>query len=114
MDYIFIIHLIIIYNNIPRCRYSSNLYLFSLVIDGYFFAMFNGLIIPIFLATFAFLIHRNVQQNQRRTVPKRNININRSIAVVVTTQSLSLNLYNFHLIIILLIQLIVTIFLNIP
>ena len=111
---IFSLHLLKTFNNIPTCSYAPNFYIFYLLIDGYFFAMFNGLIVPIFLASFGFLIHRNVQQSRRRTAPVRNTNTTRSVIGVVTSPNLALNRYNLHLITILLVQSSLTIFLNIP
>jgi hypothetical protein len=100
--------------NSYQCTNAPNIYMFYLIIDGYFFAMFNGLIVPIFLASFGFLIYRNVQQSRRRTAPTRSTNINRPAGVAVRVPNLPLNRYNLHLITILLVQSILTIFLNIP
>jgi hypothetical protein len=118
---LFSLHLFIIFNDIQstltnsyQCTYAPHFYMFALLIDGYFFAMFNGLIVPIFLASFGLLIHRNVQQSRRRTAPMRRTNMNRTAAIVVAAPNLTLNRYNLHLITILLVQSTLTIFLNIP
>jgi hypothetical protein len=114
-------HLLVLFYILPytptnsyQCTYSPSLYKFYLVVDGYFFAMFNGIIVTLFLAIFGFLIHRNVQQSRRRTGPMRNTNINRMIAEVAPVRILTLNRCNLHLITMLLVQSSLTIFLNIP
>jgi hypothetical protein len=118
---LFSLHFFVTFDIIPstpsnsyQCTYAPNLYIFYLLIDGYFFALFNGLIVPILLASFGVLIHRNVQQSRRRTAPIRNANINRTAGTVVAAPNLPLNRYNLHLITILFVQSIVTICLNIP
>ncbi len=118
---LFSLHLFVTFDIIPsistnsyQCTNAPNIYMFYLLIDGYFFAMFNGLIVPIFLASFGFLIHRNVQQSRRRTAPIRNTNINKTATMVVAAPNLTLNRYNLHLITILFVQSSLTIFLNIP
>jgi hypothetical protein len=118
---LFSLHMFVTFDIIPststnsyQCTNSPNIYMFYLLVDGYFFAMFNGLIVPIFLASFGILIHRNVRQSRRRTAPIRNANINRTTTMVVPVPNLPLNRYNLHLITILLAQSSLTIFLNIP
>jgi len=111
-------HILILFYILPytpistyQCTYIRNLYIFYLIIDGYFFALFNGMIIPILLAIFGLLIYRNVEQSRRRTVPIRNTSINR---IIISGSNPNLNRYNLHLITMLLVQSSLTIFLNIP
>ncbi|CAF4174050.1 unnamed protein product, partial [Rotaria sordida] len=78
-------HVLILFDIMPitvtnpkGCGVPTNLYIFALIIDGYFFAIFNGIIVPLFLAIFGYLIYSNIQQNRRRVVPVRNANMNRT------------------------------------
>ncbi|UJR16928.1 hypothetical protein I4U23_003826 [Adineta vaga] len=101
-------HTLILFD-IPRnqCRSSSDWFLFILIIDGYFFSMFNGAIVPIFLSIFGFLIYRNVRLSRQRVAPIANTNSNRP---TVTTHGLHLNRQNLHLITMLLVQSSLTVF----
>ncbi|UJR19174.1 hypothetical protein I4U23_022304 [Adineta vaga] len=87
-----------------QCQTPSYAAMFVLIFHGYFFALFNGAIVPLFLSIFGFLIYRNVRLSRRRRIsPTMNINNNPNI-----------NRQNLHLIIMLLVQASLTVILNIP
>ena len=70
-----------------------------IIIDGFFYSLFNGLINPCFLILFGLLIYRNVRHFHRRIHPNANQIILRD---------------NQHLIRMVLFQIILTIFLQFP
>jgi len=102
---IFSLHIPISYNHIQstptssiKCSPQLNLANIFIFLDGYFFAIFNWVIVPLFLTIFGLLIFRNIKFIHRRTYP----------------QQLSTNRYNQHLITMLLFQVSLTVILNIP
>lgn len=111
--HLFFVYYIIFY--IPtksyQCIRAPYLYGLHLIVDGYIFSMFNGLIVPIILAIFSFLIYRNVRQSRTRVVPMQNSNTNRGTVAVLNP---TLNRYNLHLTIMLMTQSSLTMVLNIP
>ena len=114
---VFSFHVIVLYDvmidpstKTNQCRSPPDLFIFILIVDGYFFSMFNGLIVPLFLSIFGFFIYRNVQLSRRRTAPTPNVNR----TGVTTTRIGHLNRQNLHLITMLLVQSSLTVFLNIP
>ncbi len=73
---LFSLHIPISYNRIRitptssiQCNPQLNVATVFIVIDGYFFALFNGIIVPILLILFGLLIFRNVKLLHRRTRP---------------------------------------------
>ncbi|CAF2976216.1 unnamed protein product [Rotaria sp. Silwood2] len=115
---VFSIHITFLFDILPPtpaksdpCRSPSNVFQLSLIIDGYFFSMYNGAIVPLLLLIFGLLIHRNVRLSRRRIAATSNITSNRTI---IATRNPNLNRHNLHLITMLLIQSIVTVILNIP
>jgi hypothetical protein len=100
---LFSLHIPISYNLIRlksvQCSPPSNVATIFVIIDGYFFALFNGLIVPFILMIFGLLIFRNVQLIHRRIIPQINRHLTRT---------------NQHLITMLLFQVILTIILHIP
>ncbi|CAF1555601.1 unnamed protein product, partial [Adineta ricciae] len=86
-----------------ECKTPSYAAVFVLIFQGYYFALFNGAIVPLCLSIFGFLIYRNVRLSRQRTAPLSNINNNPN-----------LNRQNLHLIIMVLVQSCLTVILNIP
>ncbi|CAF0976946.1 unnamed protein product [Rotaria sp. Silwood1] len=106
---IFSLHIIISYNRIQitptssiRCTPQLNLAGVFIFLDGFFYSIFNGIIVPLLLIIFGLLIFRNVKFISHRTYP----------------QQLSINSFshrsNQHLITMLLFQVSITVILNIP
>ncbi|CAF1320165.1 unnamed protein product [Rotaria sordida] len=106
---LFSLHIIISYNRIQinptssvRCTVQLNLVDIFIFLDGFFYAIFNGIIVPFVLIIFGLLIFRNVKFISYRIYP----------------QQLSNNLLSYrsnkHLIRMLLFQVSVTILLYIP
>ena len=56
--------------NSTQCSPQLNVATVFIIIDGFFFALFNGIIVPSFLIIFGLLILRNVQLIHRRTIPQ--------------------------------------------
>ncbi len=115
---LFSLHMIILYQIVPytptqpdQCQTPPDASMFVLIVDGYFFSLFNGAIVPLFLSIFGFSIYRNVRLSRRRIAPIRNINNNRT---VVAARNPNLNRQNLHLITMLLVQASLTVILNIP
>ncbi|CAF3525882.1 unnamed protein product, partial [Rotaria sp. Silwood2] len=102
-------HILISYNRIKitptssiRCTPQLNLAGIFIFLDGFFYAIFNGIIVPLFLIIFGLLIFRNIRFISHRTYPQQ-LSIN----------SLS-HRSNQHLMKMLLFQVSVTVILNIP
>lgn len=117
---LFSLHIPIEYKSIRRtptsslqCSSELNVPTFFIIVDGFFFALFNGAIIPLFISIFGFLIHHNVRMSRRRTAPQNNTS-DRRIATILNTRTIALNQFNQHLIVILLVQVILTVIFNIP
>jgi hypothetical protein len=102
------------------CTPPENVYTFFVIIDGFFFALFNGAIAPFFLTLFGILIIRHVRQTRHRTaavVPVVPIPPVGSGSVPGTTNRSSviqISRTNHHLITMLLVQVCLTVFLNLP
>jgi len=106
---IFSLHIPISYNRIRitptssiNCTPQLNLAAIFIFLDGFFYAIFNWVIVPLFLIIFGLLIFRNINFIHQRTYPQPlaiNIPANRN---------------NQHLITMLLFQVSVTVILNIP
>jgi hypothetical protein len=114
----FSLHMIILYDVVSytpaqpaQCQTPPHASMFVLIVDGYFFSMFNGAIVPLFLSIFGSLIYRNVRLSRKRTAPIPNTN---SSGTVVTARNPNLNRQNLHLITMLLVQASLTVILNIP
>ncbi len=104
---LFSLHILIGYNRIQltptssfQCNPPLNLVTVFVAIDGYFFALFNGIIVPILLIIFGLLIFRNVRILHRRIHPQSALSHHQR--------------HQHHLIIILFFQVSLTIILYIP
>jgi hypothetical protein len=96
-----------------QCSSQLNVPTFFIIVDGFFFALFNGAIIPLFLSIFGFLIYHNVRMSRRRTGAQNNATGNRT-AITLNTRTIALNQMNQHLIVMLLVQVSLTVIFNIP
>ncbi|CAF1206051.1 unnamed protein product [Adineta steineri] len=76
------------------------------IIDGFFFSLFNGVIVPFLLSLFGLLIFLNIRISRRR-VHNQAENIIHQTSVVVSRQ-------NTHMITMLLVQVSLTVLLNAP
>ncbi|UJR32957.1 hypothetical protein I4U23_020420 [Adineta vaga] len=114
----FALHIPIDYNliqlsqtNNTQCTPSLNNVQLFVIIDGYFFALYNGIITPFFLVVFGLLILRNIKLIHRRTNPQLAstmiLEVNHQINIRLTRG-------NQHLITMLLVQVSLTVLLNIP
>jgi hypothetical protein len=93
-----------------QCNPNLNIAAVFIVIDGYFFALYNGIIVPFFLIIFGLLIFRNVKLIHQRILPPPT-----STASTVNHQeNIRLPRGSGHLIRMLLFQVSLTIFLHIP
>ncbi len=96
----FSLHIPISYNRIRftptspiQCNPQPNIATVFVVIDGYFFALFNGIIVPILLILFGLLIFRNIKLLHRRTHPYPTPNHNHLITILFFQVSLTIILY---------------------
>lgn len=100
---LFSLHIPISYDLIKttkiQCEPQSNVLTVFVILDGYFFALFLGVIVPFILIIIGLLIIRNVKLIRHRTVPETNLHLTRT---------------NQHLIRMLLFQICLTIILYIP
>lgn len=67
-----------------QCNPRINIAAIIIIIDGYFFALFNGIINPFFLIIFGLLIFRNVKYLHRRISPT-NIGLTRENHYLIKT-----------------------------
>ncbi|UJR20308.1 hypothetical protein I4U23_023439 [Adineta vaga] len=96
--------------NASRCTVQTSLAAVFIAIDGYFYSLFNGAIVPFLLLVFGIMIIYNVRKSRRRVavqVEGRNNNSRIEIGTVRSRQ-------NSHMIKMLLVQVLLTIILNIP
>jgi hypothetical protein len=100
------------------CTPTKDIYTFFVIVDGFFFALFNGAIVPFFLAFFGILIFRHVRQTQYRAVavgPVVPITGPSSVPGTTNRDSITvISRANRHLITMLLVQVLLTVFLNLP
>ncbi|UJR17027.1 hypothetical protein I4U23_003925 [Adineta vaga] len=101
------------------CSPPREIYTFFLIVDGFFFALFNGAVIPFFLALFGIFIIRHVRQTQCRAavapIVARAPTEPGSLCMVTNGSSVpTISRANRHLIIMLLLQVCLTILLNFP
>ena len=96
------------------CTPAENVYAFFVIIDGFFFALFNGAIIPFFLTVFGIFIIRHVRHTKHRTVPKPPTRPGNVPATTSRGSVVPINRANHHLIIMLLVQVCLIVFLNLP
>ncbi|CAF0773953.1 unnamed protein product [Adineta ricciae] len=88
-----------------------------LVIDGFFFALYNGAVVPFFLCTFGLLICYNMKRSRGRVAAQQTTRSNRTtVDPIPSTNQVRLvpTRNNFHMLTMLLMQVTVTIFLNVP
>jgi hypothetical protein len=96
------------------CTPAKDVYTFFVIVDGFFFALFNGAIVPFFLALFGILIILNVRQTRRRAAPRPPTEPCSSLATVTGIPVILISRLNRHLISMLLVQVCLTVFLNLP
>ena len=108
---VFSLHIPISYNRFQqtptspiKCTPPAHVIAVFIFINGYFFALFNGLISPILLILFGLIIFRNVQLFHRRILPQ----------LLPAAPNSTLTQTNRHLIRMLFFQVSLTIFLYIP
>ncbi|CAF1575308.1 unnamed protein product [Didymodactylos carnosus] len=102
-----------------QCTIQQNVSTFFVIIDGYFFALLNGAIIPFFLALFGLLIIRNIRHSRHRATAPQRTSINtgtggRSTGTSTLSTTRPISRANQHLITMLLVQVSLTICLNLP
>ncbi|CAF0855866.1 unnamed protein product [Adineta ricciae] len=103
------------------CTPDRSVYTFFVIVDGFFFALFNGAIVPFFLALFGILIILHVRQSQKRAivapaVARQTVDLG-SLSATGTTNGNPVRVIsraNHSLIIMLLFQVSLTILLNLP
>ena len=103
--------------NYIRCTVQPSLVPTFIIIDGFFFALYNGAIVPFFLCIFGLLICRNMRLSRRRVYPQPNPASNRiTNSTLPSTESarIQINPRQNHLILMMLIQVLLTTLLNIP
>ncbi|CAF1206034.1 unnamed protein product [Adineta steineri] len=106
---LFGIHIPIAYDYSPEkneCTVETNSATTFIIIDGFFFSLFNGVIVPFLLSLFGLLIFLNIKISRRR-VHSQPENNHHPTSVVVSRQ-------NTHMITMLLVQVSLTILLNTP
>lgn len=111
-------HILILYDSIPYgrskaddCRFPLELRTFILIVDGYVFCIYNGIVVPVFLCMFGLLIYVNVKRSRRRLIPAPHTDSSRTGAV---GSNPKLNRQNVHLIVMVLVQSSLTVILNVP
>ncbi|CAF1405792.1 unnamed protein product [Rotaria sp. Silwood1] len=121
---LFSLHIPIGYNrirdpltNITRCSVEIGSPTTYIIIDGFFFSLYKGAITPFFLCIFGLLIYYNMKRSRSRILPQTNSRSNRitagqisSITPIIIVQ----NRRNSHMLTMLLVQVLLTIILNIP
>lgn len=121
---LFSLHVPIAYNliedpltNITRCLVQIGSSTTFIIIDGFFFSLYKGAIVPLFLFIFAILIYYNMKRSRQRVIPHGNIRNNRTTTVQISSIIPIINFQNrknFHMLKMLLVQVILTIIFNIP
>ena len=102
------------------CSPPLEVYTFFVIVDGYFFALFNGIIVPFLLAVFGVLIIFHVRQTQRRRAvvvpiaPAPPVGQNSSPTTKSKAPMTSIDREKRHLITMLLMQVFVTIGTTLP
>ncbi|CAF3634898.1 unnamed protein product [Rotaria sp. Silwood1] len=114
---LFGLHILIAYDrirditiNTDRCTLQTSSATVFIVIDGFFFALFNGAIIPFILSIFGLLIFYNIKVSRQRVhfqSYRGNNNILNRTRAIVSRQ-------NSHMIIMLLVQVLLTVIFNTP
>ncbi|CAF1647378.1 unnamed protein product [Adineta ricciae] len=85
-----------------------------LVIDGFLFSLFNGLIIPFISCIFGLLIYFNMKKSWARILPQQNTEITATITASAHRTRIVPNRRSSHMLFMLLVQVLATFFLNIP
>ena len=93
---LFSLHIPIYYKSIRQtptspmqCSSQLEVPTFFIIVDGFFYALFNGAIIPLFLSIFGFLIYHNVKMSRRRTASQQ---------ITINIRTITLNRFNLHFI----------------
>lgn len=100
-----------------QCIVQTSVSTGFIILDGFFFSLFNGAIIPFLLCIFGLLIYRNIIQSRRRVNPEQNIRITtirigpgQIVKPIKTIQSRN----DSHMLRMLSVQVFLTIIFNIP
>ncbi|CAF0773990.1 unnamed protein product [Adineta ricciae] len=111
---LFGLHILIAYDyirdpisNVTRCTVQTSSATAFVVIDGYFFSLFNGAIAPFLLSVFGMTIIYNVRMSRRRVTTQAENDIQLSRRSIANRQ-------HIHMIKMLLAQVLLTVILNIP
>lgn len=103
--------------NYVRCTIQTSAAPAFIIIDGFFFALYNGAIVPFFLCIFGLLILRNMRLSRQRVLPQPNVISNRSSQTAGPSNESGQyhgNHREHQLILLILAQVLLTIILNIP
>ena len=104
-------------SNKVRCLAQSNVATVFVGIDGFLFALYNGAFVPLLLGVFGLLICHNMKRSRDRVAPQQNADANRLPTTTSHSTGSSRTVANQqkqHMIMMLLVQVLLTIFLNIP
>lgn len=85
-----------------------------LMIDGFIFSLFNGLIIPFISCIFGLLIYFNMKQSRARVSPQQNTQTTGIVTVSLRRTRIIPSRRSSHMLFMLLVQVLTTFFLNIP
>lgn len=99
-------------SNKVRCTVHSDVAAVFIVIDGFLFALYNGAFVPLLLGVFGLLICHNMKRSRNRVAPQQNLEANR-LPTTASSRTVR-NQQKHHMIMMLLVQVLLTIFLNIP
>ncbi|UJR20306.1 hypothetical protein I4U23_023437 [Adineta vaga] len=121
---LFELHIIIGYDyvtdpitNVTKCQVILGSPTTYLIIDGFFFALYNGAIAPFFLSAFGLLICYNMKRSRGRVTAQQTTRSNRTTIdpIPSTNQIRQVSIRNnSHMLIMLLMQVTVTILFNVP
>ncbi|CAF0908623.1 unnamed protein product [Rotaria sordida] len=121
---IFSLHIPIVYNrirdpltNITRCSVQIGSPTTFLIIDGFFFSLYKGAITPFLLCIFGLLIYYNMKRSRARVMPQTLSRSNRTTTAQISSITPIIIVQNrktSHMLTMLLVQVLLTIILNIP
>ncbi|CAF0806266.1 unnamed protein product [Rotaria sordida] len=121
---LFSLHIPIVYNrirdpltNITRCSVQIGSPTTFLIIDGFFFSLYKGAITPFLLCIFGLLIYYNMKRSRARVMPQTLSRSNRTTTAQISSITPIIIVQNrktSHMLTMLLVQVFLTIILNIP
>jgi hypothetical protein len=97
-----------------QCQVAHGSPTIFLVIDGFFFSLFNGAIIPFILCIFGLLIYYNMKRSRNRVDIQQNTRSHRIRSAPVNMIRTVYDRHSFHMRYMLLVQVSLTVILNIP